>query len=198
VKRSRSWMSAVVAVVTSVSLSGCSFIFTEGPPPNHERLPYFDCSSSAAAPVVDTIWAGLNGLGALVAAGQSDEQWKQNNNATERSTVIGVGLVWLAVSGASAIYGYQKVGACRDAKAQLLMRQSRQIGPEAWPPPAGYPPAYPPPPGYPPPSGYPPPAYPPQGNYPPGTFAPPPQTPPQTQAPPQAPPATTTPTPPPQ
>jgi hypothetical protein len=130
------WMGAV-ALATCASVSGCSFIFSEGPPPQHERMPYFDCSTSYAPPVLDT-------------------EWKMNGNTTERSTVIGVGLVWLAVSGAAAIYGYNKVGACRQAKDQLMLRMMRAPAPQAWPPPPNGPQPYP----YPPPPSYPPPGYP--------------------------------------
>jgi hypothetical protein len=144
----RSWMSAV-ALLTSVSVCGCSFIFTDGPPPNHERLPAFSCSTSYAPPVLDTVWAGLNGFGMATAAGKSDEEWKASGNKYDRSTVIGVGLLWLVVSGASAIYGYQKVASCTDAREKLAQRQSRT--PRAWPRYPAYPPG-----GYPPPTGYPP------------------------------------------
>jgi hypothetical protein len=179
-----------VAVLTCLSVSGCSFIFSEGPPPSHERLPYFDCSTSYAPPVLDTIWAGLNGLGAAVAAGQSDAEWKQNNSS-DRGTVVGVGLVWLAVSGASAIYGYNKVAACHEAKEKLMLRTVRPAGAiQAWPPPPGTP-QYPyPPPGYPPP-GYPPvppptqPAPPPAQPAPPAQPGPPAQPAPPAQQPPQ-------------
>jgi hypothetical protein len=85
-----------------LSLSGCSFIFSEGPPANHQRLPYFDCSTSYAPPVLDTIWAGLQGLNAVGAAATSEQDW---NADISRGAVIAVGLVWLAVSGTSAIYG---------------------------------------------------------------------------------------------
>jgi hypothetical protein len=206
-RRKRSLISAVVAVATSVSLSGCSFIFSQGPPPNHERLPYFDCSTSYVPPVLDTVWAGLNGLGAVIAAGQSEAEWRSKNNYSQ-STVIASGLIWLGVSGASAIYGYSKAGSCNEARAQLMLRQSRPAPTPSWPPPPGYPPpgyppGYPPPgsppPGYPPPppgypqGGYPPPGYP-QGGYPPpgypqGGYPPPAQPAPQPQNPPPAQPA---------
>jgi hypothetical protein len=143
-----------VALVTSVSTGGCSFIFSEGPPVQHQRLPYFDCSTSYAPPVLDTIWGGLNGIGALVALGQTDAEWNRNNGNNNRSAVVGIGLGWLALSGASALYGYSKVGACHAAKEQLMLRLSRPSAPPSWPPP-GYPP---PPPGYPPPSPQPVPA----------------------------------------
>jgi hypothetical protein len=169
----RSWMSGV-AVLTSVSLTGCSFIFSEGPPPNHERLPYFDCSTSYAPPVLDTIWAAANGLGAASAAGTSEAKWNAENS-TSRDAVIAVGLIWLGVSGASAIYGYNKVASCRQAKDQMMLRmmQRQQQPPQTWPPPPGYPA---PPPGYP--------APPPQYPTPPPNYPTPPANPPQTTPPP--------------
>jgi hypothetical protein len=120
--RKRSCLSGVVAVVTSVSLSGCSFLFVNGPPDNHKAMPYFDCTSSVAAPVLDTVWAGLNGLGAASAASASDAQWKAQGQSNERGTVAVVGLVWLMISGASAIRGYQLTSDCREAKGQLAAR----------------------------------------------------------------------------
>jgi hypothetical protein len=146
--------------MTSLSLSGCSFIFSDGPPANHRQLPYFDCSTSYAPPVLDTIWAGLNGLGALTALASSSEEWEQRQTS-DRSTVIVVGLSWLALSGASAMYGYNKVGECKPAKEQLMLRMSRQQIAPAWPPPPGYPPGYPPPASPPAPAPYPAPAPPP-------------------------------------
>ena len=29
-----------------LSISGCSFFFTNGPPPGHQWMPYFECGSS--------------------------------------------------------------------------------------------------------------------------------------------------------
>jgi hypothetical protein len=191
---------SVVAVLTSVSVSGCSYIFTSGPPPNHQQLPYFDCSTSYVPPVLDTVWAGLNGLGAIIALSRSEEEWKrEQSTASDRSTAIAVGLIWLAVSGSSAIYGYQKVGQCKPAKEQLMMRMMRPQPPQSWPPqgypPPGYPPPGYPPPGYPPPPAQPPPSYttpppgyqpPPAQPAPPGQPAPPAQ-PSETQPPPASP-----------
>jgi hypothetical protein len=162
--------TSAVALLTSLSVSGCSFIFSEGPPPNHQRLPFFDCSTSYAPPVLDTVFGGLFALSAVSVVGTSDTEWKRENPATEtsRSSVIVVNVVMLGLLGASAIYGYSKVGQCRPAKDQLMLRMMRPAAPQAWPPPPpGYPappPGYPaPPPGYPaPPPGYPapPPSYP--------------------------------------
>ncbi len=87
-------------------------------------MPAFDCTSSVAAPVLDTIWASLNGIGAAVALGRSDQDYA--GRSPDRGTTIGVGLAWLAVSGASAIYGFKHTQTCRAAKEDLYTRLSQQ------------------------------------------------------------------------
>jgi len=101
---------AIAMIVTLSLQSGCSFLFVKGPPANHAKLASVDCSDSNAWPVLDTIWAGLNGLGAVTAAGDA--------TTPNQGQVIGVGLAWLAVSGISAIYGFSQVSACSDARRQ--------------------------------------------------------------------------------
>jgi len=169
-----------LALTLTMPQMGCSFIFTEGPPPNHEQMPYFDCSTSYAPPVLDSIWAGLNGFGAILALATSEAEWQRERDVDRKVAIIS-GLLWLGLSGASAMYGYREVGACKAATQQLMLRLGRPPGaPQSWPPPAGYPP-----PGYPPP-GYPPPGYPPPGEPPPEP-APPPGQPPASDTPPKAP-----------
>ncbi len=111
--------------------TACSFVFIERAPTKHKQMQAFDCTSSVVAPVLDTIWAGLNGLGAAVALGQSDRDYA--GRTPDRGTTIGVGLAWLAVSGASAIYGFTQTQTCRRAKEDLYTRLSQQAPPESGP-----------------------------------------------------------------
>jgi hypothetical protein len=83
-------------------------MFVKGPPAKHAEKASFECSESNAAPVIDAIWAALNGIGAASAA--------SNDQLMNREQVMTVGLTWLAVSGISAIYGFSKVSQCNDAK----------------------------------------------------------------------------------
>lgn len=106
--------------------SGCSFLFVNGPPAHHEQMRYFDCSSSNVIPVLDVIWAGLNGLGAANAFSKDEDEMENRN------TVIAVGFMWLAVSGASAIYGFTTVADCKGAKEKLMLRSYQPMGSEAW------------------------------------------------------------------
>jgi len=102
--------SVAAMIFTVVFQSGCSFLFVHGPPANHAELASFECSDSNAWPVVDAIWAGLNGLGAASAAGDDANP--------DQGQIVAVGVTWLVVSGISAIYGFGKVAACHDAKRQ--------------------------------------------------------------------------------
>lgn len=106
--------SAVYFTIVALFLvslpSGCSFMFVKGPPSNHAEVASFECSDSNAWPALDAIWAGLNGLGAVSAAG--------DDNNPDHDQIVAVGLTWLAISGISAIYGFSKVSQCSEAKRQ--------------------------------------------------------------------------------
>src|SRR5205823_5829973 len=75
--------------------------------------------------VVDFVWAGLNASAAAQAAASTDEAWRMRNGLLSRSTTIGIGVAWLALSGASALHGYRAVTACRRATEALEARLSR-------------------------------------------------------------------------
>lgn len=124
----------ISTMIFAVSLhSGCSYLFVNGPPANHAERATFECSESNAWPVIDAIWAGLNGIGAASAAG--------DNTNPNQGQIVAVGLTWLAVSGTSAIYGFTKVSKCNDAKRQ---RDERYFGARVpTPAPVSAPPAVP-------------------------------------------------------
>jgi hypothetical protein len=97
-------------------LVGCGFVFSHGPPDNHQQLEYFSCTESNTGPILDVVWGSLNVLGALAAAGDPDAY-------TNSDQIILVGLTWGAVSGAAAAVGFNKSRKCRDAKLELARRQ---------------------------------------------------------------------------
>jgi hypothetical protein len=99
--------------------SGCSFLFVNGPPADHAGLVTFECSGSRAWPTFDLIWAALNGIGAASAA--------EDEANPDRGQIITVGLVWLAVSGVSAAYGFSKVSECEKAKRARDERYGRGL-----------------------------------------------------------------------
>ena len=118
----------LITIMIAVLLfqSGCSFLFVKGPPEQHAQMASFDCSESHAWPVIDTIWAGLNGLGAINAS--------SDNMTPNQSQVVAVGVSWLVVSGISAIYGFSQVSACNNARRQREERYQRSMGVSGAPP----------------------------------------------------------------
>lgn len=110
---------------------GCSFLFVKGPPEQHAQMSSFDCSESNAWPVIDTIWAGLNGLGAISA---SNDSTMPSPGQPSHDQVVAVGVSWLVVSGISAIYGFSKVSACNDARRQREERYQGGTGISGAPP----------------------------------------------------------------
>jgi hypothetical protein len=106
----------LAAFLLALGISGCSFIFVRGPPSERPQSGAVDCTSSVVAPVLDLIWAGLNGTGAVQAISTDQATWNRQTT-TSRDAVIGIGLTWLVVSGASAIYGFKTTDACRQAVA---------------------------------------------------------------------------------
>jgi hypothetical protein len=97
------------ALCAALSLQpACSFMLVKGPPDNHPDLQTFECTDSYTWPVLDTIWAGLNGIGAASALGDRENP--------DRDQIVGVGMSWLVLSGIAAIYGFSKASTCSDAK----------------------------------------------------------------------------------
>jgi hypothetical protein len=112
--RYRDIVRALWAVVGLPWISGCSFMFMQGPPDNHARLKYFDCVSSVAAPVADTTGAAAYGLFAAATASIDDED-------SEPPSPVLFG-TFAALHLASAIYGYVDASSCNSAKQELANR----------------------------------------------------------------------------
>ncbi len=100
------------------SLAGCSFAFVHGPPPNHEKLSYFDCSSSNILPVLDALYAGV-AVADTVAASVRAESPSSPASAKAEAAAFAAEA---ALVGASAIYGFTKTSECRKAQGLLLNR----------------------------------------------------------------------------
>lgn len=96
-------------------LTGCSFMFMQGPPDSHAKLSYFDCVSSAAAPVTDTTLASVYGL--VTAVGLADDT-TEDGSAPPPLLFGGLAALHLA----SAIYGYIDAKECHSAKQELAHR----------------------------------------------------------------------------
>jgi hypothetical protein len=90
-------------------------MFMQAPPDNHSKLRYFDCVSSTAAPVTDTVNAAFNGLFVGLVAQDSGE-----DGAAPPELLLVGGVA--ALYAASAIYGYVGVAKCDSAKRSLADR----------------------------------------------------------------------------
>lgn len=98
-----------------VSTGGCSYVFVDGPPKNHAQLPYFECSSSKAWPVLDVVLAASLGVGASAAFAD------RGSSSSDTSEAV-IAAAEAALFAVSALTGYQRVGECREAKDQLIAR----------------------------------------------------------------------------
>jgi hypothetical protein len=122
-----------------VSGSGCSFLFVDGPPAQHQKMAYFDCTSSNALPVIDVALGGIYGIGAASELATSVDS---GTTSDRTSAFVALGAATLFV--ASGITGFSKTSSCREAKDQLVHRASQRPAGHAAP---GFAPASPPP-GY--------------------------------------------------
>jgi hypothetical protein len=116
---------AAFALLLSTVLSGCSFLFVDGPPSSHKQLPYFECTSGKGWPTVDLVWGGLSGIESLELLSASSNS-SSSAGKTAAAIVAGEAVLFIA----SAVYGYEKASDCREAKDELMNRLYRQqMGP---------------------------------------------------------------------
>ena len=108
--------------ILALSSGGCSWIFVDGPPADHAELEFFTCTTSKAAPRLDLIFGGLNLIGAVAVAAESDEDYYYDYFG--REFYIGTYLVQAAVLGLSARSGFSRVSACDEALRQRGERNS--------------------------------------------------------------------------
>jgi hypothetical protein len=107
------------ALFTAVLLAseGCSALFVrEGP--RHATLEEPDCTSSAAAPIADSVVAIGGALLTTAGLGATIECHQRGNCAENAGPLaLILGTVALGVAGASAIYGFRQTRRCREATA---------------------------------------------------------------------------------
>jgi hypothetical protein len=124
--------SATLALVAS---PGCSLILTKGPQP--ELHPPPECTSSVAAPVVDTVLAALSFT--LLGLGVAAETEASAPCKGEFCSLNGIsqGAGWIAIAAGaatgilfttSAVVGYQRTSACRASQEpNALLPQARTL-----------------------------------------------------------------------
>lgn len=129
---------ALGLVVTQLC-SACSFVFVKGPPPNHEQLPYFECTTSRTVPILDAVWTGLQAINLLAAATIDSAEFK-DKYGLDRTLAMSLYGGFAALGAAGLYYGWTRTSKCREAKQAWTMRLGNEGGlapaPGTWPPPA--------------------------------------------------------------
>lgn len=110
----------------AVAFGGCSFVFVHGPPHDHERLPFFDCTTSNVLPILDALYAGAAATDAALAGSGNHVFASSSTSSSTADTLVLAGEA--ALVGASAIYGFSKTSDCRKAQELMLKRAAQQPG----------------------------------------------------------------------
>ncbi len=116
-------LALTLAALTSVS--GCSWLFVEGPPAGHERLRYFECTTSRAAPIGDTALAtvyGLTTLAVLTMGGIAVDGDGSDHDDGDLAMMLIPGAAATVAFGISAAHGFNTTEECDDAKARWAKR----------------------------------------------------------------------------
>jgi len=133
--RSRRYRLIGLIVLAGWANAGCSFMFVDGPPDKHRKMPYFECTSGRGWPIVDGVIGGSIGLGVAAQMGGGE------NNQDRAQAVIGAAEAALFL--ASTVYGFTKSAECREAKEALMLRLQKtapeEAAPDPWAPKAGSP-----------------------------------------------------------
>ena len=120
-RTSRGALSCALILSLTTVLPGCSFLFTTAPKHAQPSVEFVSnkCTTSKAAPIVDTVIAGLEGVrtGLALAADQST----YDHAPISRGADIALGVGFLALFGASAIYGYSVTGECSSRRDRALV-----------------------------------------------------------------------------
>jgi len=126
---------ALLLSMTGV-LPGCSFLFTTAPKSAESPSEFASkkCTTSKAAPIVDTVIAGLQGVrtGIALAADKS----AYDDSPISREADVAFGLGFLALFGASAIYGYYVTGQCSASHDRAVIVEHPKAREENEPSPA--------------------------------------------------------------
>jgi hypothetical protein len=125
---------AVATVVLGGANAGCSFVFSEGPPSDHEKLAYFDCTSTYGLSVADGLIGLSSGIGAGTTLSQSKQDYADKNNGASRNAVAFVDIATAGVLAASAVYGAVQAARCDRAKEELrarILAPPRRLSPPA-------------------------------------------------------------------
>jgi hypothetical protein len=106
--------------------SGCSILFTRRAPAgaaDGDEPP--ECTSSVAAPVLDTAMTAVQVARVFYAAQATDYDYR--GFPIDRRADLGIGVGLMALFGVSAAYGFATTSTCRRVKKEWLTSSSRTI-----------------------------------------------------------------------
>jgi hypothetical protein len=98
-------------IAVAVLAGGCSFVFVSRPT-EEDRRGSATCTTSNAAPVVDTLLTAFQVVRTSYALSRSDADYE--GSGLSRSADVGFGIGLTALAAASAIYGFTGVSECRE------------------------------------------------------------------------------------
>jgi hypothetical protein len=112
----------IAATALSFASSGCSLLFTDAPPKHHEKMVYFDCTSTPGLEVADGVLGVGSILGGVNTLSTPEARFERENDGNDRNGTAAGQFVIAGVFVASAIYGIVVTEGCSDAKADLRQR----------------------------------------------------------------------------
>jgi hypothetical protein len=118
------WGSRSLLACVALSFApGCSYLLVSGPPAEHERLAYFDCTTSRAAPIEDAVVALAHSGTALAAMSLQSLPNHSGSGGSDGVATAEIAVLGLAAVGAaSAGYGFYTAAKCDRAEEQWQMR----------------------------------------------------------------------------
>jgi hypothetical protein len=113
---------SIAAIALSLGSSGCSLLFADAPPKHHEKMLYFDCTSTPGLEVAD----GVLGVGSILQGVNTlstpEARFERENDGADRNGAAVANFVIAGVFVGSAIYGIVVTESCSDAKEDLRQR----------------------------------------------------------------------------
>jgi len=102
-------------------LPGCSFLFTTAPKSAESPAEFVSkkCTTSKAAPIIDTVIAGYQGFRTVYAA--TTDKSSYDGAPISREADIAFGLGFFTLFTASAIYGYYVTSKCSSRQEPVIV-----------------------------------------------------------------------------
>jgi len=116
-RRGTAWVRAI-ALATAASVLptfGCSFVFLDRPRDDYKPHEKIDCTTSYVLPNVDLVLALAHIASIAILASASGNSFGGDKT---RQTLAQGDIFWMIMNGSSAIWGYYKVGQCRELVAE--------------------------------------------------------------------------------